>query len=123
MKRLGKDTLRSMAVFCSIFDKKYDEGASVEELKDIVINVALTMRIRSVNPDATRTYEQYGILMEYLLNYLSCTDDDGIGVEFERFTARRKMGNVNFMTGMRIRDAAEDIDDNFADRIEQILKK
>ncbi|EHG2879800.1 hypothetical protein VWU69_004424 [Salmonella enterica] len=42
-------------LFCVTFSEKYRDGADVDELKGLVINLSLTMRPDSVNPNSSQT--------------------------------------------------------------------
>ncbi|EBX9479747.1 hypothetical protein DUA64_15610 [Salmonella enterica subsp. enterica serovar Abony] len=48
MKSLDKNMLKTLAFFCVTFSEKYRDGADVDELKGLVINLSLTMRPDSV---------------------------------------------------------------------------
>ncbi|EAN2294113.1 hypothetical protein LJ649_003375 [Salmonella enterica] len=121
MKTFEKQMLVTIASFCADFADKQREGSYISDLKDMVLNMSLTMRPHSVNPGATRTYEQYGELMDFLVRYLACEDDEGAGVEFECFSAQRKMEMVNFALKQKIQHTADRINDDFSEKIERIL--
>ncbi|ECG0706359.1 hypothetical protein DL122_11810 [Salmonella enterica subsp. salamae] len=121
MKSLDKNMLKTLAFFCVTFSEKYRDGADVDELKGLVINLSLTMRPDSVNPNASLTYEQYGEIMEAMVSYLACEDDDGAGTEFDSHSARTKLSIANEKLKSKIQRVADRINDRFSEQIESIL--
>ncbi|HAV1239648.1 TPA: hypothetical protein JGU28_004426 [Salmonella enterica] len=123
MKSLEKGMLRCCALFCITFADKYREGLSASELKEMVINMSLTMRVYSVNPNATRTYEQYGEIMESLVSYLACEDDENANKDFDCYSVRTKLSITNNTFKAKIQNSADRFGDLFSKQIEAILAK
>lgn len=121
MKSLDKDQLRFLASFCAIFADKYREGLSAHELKAMVLQTMLALRVHSTRPQAARTCEQYGEIAESLVASLAYEDDDNQGQEFECYSARTKLSIANSALKNKIQRAADRLDDRFSEQIEGIL--